>query len=461
MKKFFTTLLAIAFLAGGMATPAGAALNAVSPAVDPVDGFPIWYEDTNLLRLEQCQDPTAFCLNPQLTLPNPALPEAFPGNFPVETFYWNATAKINDPNVDATLIMALEGSFANGVVAVAGDQVVFARIRFTINPRTAATANAPFTVTHPFGTINVTTRGIGQRLLVTQDVGIAAGIFTGALANAPAGGIVNADGRSIGPFLTAAPPSPARVPGTGASVGGTFLSDGVTLIRLQGGPLGINDFTISGGGVVITEPTFTLIGKVSGCVVGIVAPVAVTDAGAAASGAAQVINVTANDTPGTTPGPPVATMPINKASIAITVPPANGTAVPKPDGTVIFTPNPTFVGNDSFTYTVSDNCGTVSNAVAVPVVVENLTVDRAEFRPKTGKWTVTGQSSAAAGSTMTVHKGADPATGPVIGSTTVKADGTYKFVGKSKTTPASPTQAQSISAQSAASVTRPKVLKVE
>ena len=467
MKKLITTFCAIVLLAGWMATPAGAALNAVSPGVDPLNGFPIWYEDTNLLRLGQCLDKGAICAIPEAMAPIPANPLVFPTNFPIEFSYYMAVAKVTDPSITAVMVLNVAGSFLPAVnnPAVPGTQLVFNRIRIDLTPRVAAAANVPMTVTHPFGTITVTTRGVGQRLLVTQDTGLAPGIFTGALLDSPAGGIVNATGVSIGPFLTAAPPAPARV----VVAGNTYLSDGVSFVGLNPGPGG-SAFTVvgpAGSGVNINQATWTLNGKVSGCVAGSTPPVAVADPGAAAAaGAAQVINVTANDTAGATPAVPgpATPVPIDKASIKITVAPANGTATPNQDGTVTFTPNPTFVGTDGFTYTVADNCGNVSNAMAVPVVVENLTVDRAEFRAKTGKWEVTGQSSAAAGSTMTIFKGAGPVvpgTTPVIGTTTVKADGTYKFVGKSKTPPASPAQPQSVSAQSAATVTRVKVMKVQ
>ena len=458
MKKIITILCVIAILAGSMAAPAGAALNAVGP-IDPTDGWPIWYEDGNLLRLEKCLIPGAQCLNPELTLPSPALPVvALPtlSNYFSEWFYYNATSIIADPAIGGTLVLALEGSLP---IAAPGQQVTFARIRFTLIPRTAAAVNVPVTVTHPFGTITATTRGLNQRLLVTQDVGVAAGIFTGAILNAGAGGTVNADGRSLGPFLTAAPPAAARV-----TIGGnTYIGDGVTPIALTGSPLGTNFFQIvgpAGSGINATQTAFTLMGKVSGCVAGIVAPIAVPDPGvAAATGQAQIINVTANDTPGTTPGPPAAPMPINKASITFTVPPANGTAIANPNGTVTYTPNATFTGTDSFTYTVQDNCGTVSNAVAVPVIVEKLVASKAEYRPKLGKWTVTGQSSQAAGKLITVLQG-DTA-GPVIGTTPVKADGTFKFVGKAKVPPASPAATQNVTVQSEAKVTTAAPLTVK
>ena len=241
--------------------------------------------------------------------------------------------------------------------------------------------------------------------------------------------------------------------------GNVYLANPNVPVAVQGAiATGINGFSIVGPGVNASTTQFALEGKVSGCVAGNDPPAAVADAGAAASGQPQVINLVANDTPGA-----IGTVPINPAAITVTVPPAGGTAVPKPDGTVTYTPNPTFAGVDVFSYTVQDNCGLTSAAAQVTVVVENMTVNRAEFRPKTAKWTVSGQSSAPAGSTMTIFKGAGPVvpgTTPVIGTTTVQADGTYKFVGQSKTPPASPIQEQSVSVQSAATVTKTQTMKV-
>ena len=92
------------------------------------------------------------------------------------------------------------------------------------------------------------------------------------------------------------------------------------------------------------------------------------------------------------------------------------------------------------------------------MIVERLVTDKAEYRPKIGKWTVAGQSSQAPGKLITVLQG-DTA-GPVLGTTPVRADGTWKFVGKSKIPPGSPTQAQSITVQSEVKVTTATTLKV-
>jgi hypothetical protein len=91
-----------------------------------------------------------------------------------------------------------------------------------------------------------------------------------------------------------------------------------------------------------------------------VLPVANNDTATTTSGLATIINVLANDTPAAS---------LNPASVVIVTPPANGTAVPNPDGTVTYTSAPGFAGTNTFTYTVKDNLGTVSNAATVTVNV--------------------------------------------------------------------------------------------
>ena len=83
-----------------------------------------------------------------LPVPNPNLPISFPDNFPVEVFYFRAISTITAGSVRALLNDQLEGSFANGNVAIPGDQIVFSRVRvrifgaspggtYTVTPRTA------------------------------------------------------------------------------------------------------------------------------------------------------------------------------------------------------------------------------------------------------------------------------------------------------------------------------------
>ncbi|MCA9220652.1 MAG: tandem-95 repeat protein [Planctomycetales bacterium] len=92
------------------------------------------------------------------------------------------------------------------------------------------------------------------------------------------------------------------------------------------------------------------------------APVAVNDTAQTNRDNSVVIRVLTNDTDvdGT----------LNRGTVTITVPPANGTIQPSAVlGELIYTPSQGFVGNDSFRYTVQDNNGTVSNEAVVTIRV--------------------------------------------------------------------------------------------
>src|SRR5437660_12064582 len=85
--------------------------------IDPVNGFPQYYQDSNGLALQQCVD---LVCDPALAIPNPNLPITFPDNFPVEIFYSRAISSITVGTIKAVLNDQFEGSFANGNVAIAG-----------------------------------------------------------------------------------------------------------------------------------------------------------------------------------------------------------------------------------------------------------------------------------------------------------------------------------------------------
>ncbi|MFQ5399231.1 MAG: tandem-95 repeat protein [Anaerolineae bacterium] len=235
-------LLSFGFLAYANHGPAGSHLVDVGP-VHPVNGFPMWYKDSNNLHLELCTDPNLCFFFP----PDPASPISFPGNFADEAFYWAAEALMVDatpPNPNkangtlgrAIITLALEGAFANGPV-VDGDQVVFGRIRIRVDN---LVQGETYTVTHPYGVDVFPNIGAdagpgaiaGPGISYVEDIGIGApGDFTGAL-----------DSR-IGPFLiwdpaTAPPPPPG------------FIADGgLTLQKVIGSPYGTNFFRVEGRNV--------------------------------------------------------------------------------------------------------------------------------------------------------------------------------------------------------------------
>ena len=136
------------------AVPCAVPLAEFGP-VDRVHGFPEYYQDSNGLALQACLD---FVCDPALPVPNPNLPISFPDNFPVEVFYFRAISTITAGPVRALLNDQLEGSFANGNVAIPGDQIVFSRVRVRIF---GASPGGTYTVTHPYGVEVVRADGVG------------------------------------------------------------------------------------------------------------------------------------------------------------------------------------------------------------------------------------------------------------------------------------------------------------
>src|SRR3954454_12263941 len=226
--------VAIAAPSGLLAPGAGApqpGLMAVGP-VNASNGFPDWYRDSNGVDLMPCNDPQDKYCGGAVPAPDPTQPPTFPGNFPNEFFYQQAGA---DSLVSAggNKVLAefdLEGAFASGPVA-AGDQMVFSRIRYKIVD--GLQPDTDYKITQPYGTDTVHTDAGATGFFVTQDVGVAAGDFTGAMK-----------GR-VGPFLQWAPnpTNPADVPPTG------YVGDGVTPHAVTGSPLSTNFVRIQGPGI--------------------------------------------------------------------------------------------------------------------------------------------------------------------------------------------------------------------
>src|SRR5438132_13587945 len=73
--------------------------------IDPVNGFPQYYQDSNGLALQQCVD---LVCDPALAIPDPTRPISFPDNFPVELFYSRAIASITVGTINAVLTDPLE-----------------------------------------------------------------------------------------------------------------------------------------------------------------------------------------------------------------------------------------------------------------------------------------------------------------------------------------------------------------
>jgi K319-like protein len=194
----------------GVLTPGSGVSGGITTVgpVNPNNGFPDWYRDTNGVDLMPCDDPQdPNC--PAVATPDPTAPVDFPGNFPEEFFYAQADTQnlTSNGGVQVLAQFSLEGAFLNGGPA-AGDQMVFDRIRYKI--LSGLQPGKDYKITQPYGTDTVTADDAGG-FFVTQDVGAVAGDFAAALK-----------GR-IGPFLHW---------DTGAPAG--YLGDGITPHKVLG-----------------------------------------------------------------------------------------------------------------------------------------------------------------------------------------------------------------------------------
>jgi hypothetical protein len=247
----FGVIAATATLAGAeVITPPPSGLAAVGPA-SSAHGFPVWYEDTNNLRLEQCLDlENPLCDNAFLAgeTPDPTTPISFPGNWPGESFFFSAGSSLTTAGGGkAVLVSALEATFANETVRD-GDQVVFGRVRFDIDFPGAGT----YTVTHPYGVDRFTvTAAEADDYRYVEDITPAPGDFTLAMKS------------RINPFLRW---------DTGLvtdAAGDKYVGDPNVEHAVTGSPLGTNFFRIEGPGIggpgvdMIQTDLFSIMGKVS------------------------------------------------------------------------------------------------------------------------------------------------------------------------------------------------------
>jgi hypothetical protein len=250
------TLVAGAGIAVGAVGPPGVngpGLAAVGP-VSPKDGFPVWYQDKTGLRVESCGIWTADPMCPAVApLPTPGSPVAFPTNFPVEGFYQLSSALLNTAGAGkATIELNLEQSLPQ---PANGQQTTFSRQRFTI---TNTTDGVPYTITTPAGVKTV--QSVGGKVRDTEDIGVAAGNFSGAL------------GGHVGPFLTwdtfgNAIPDPALKPNAIGKP--TYIGDGITPHKIIGSPYGTNFVRIQATGVnptPLTDACPTVAGPLADCI---------------------------------------------------------------------------------------------------------------------------------------------------------------------------------------------------
>ena len=410
VKKIHIFLLA-ALLAFGVAQNSQAALFDVSPVLvvpPPVlvgTGFPQWYQDFSAPATRPDANPnygigpTAGGLKielcPDLTVEPLCLSDAAADEF----FWWKADADLVMPAIGALTRPGRALLIQNTEGTTAAAPVVFNRTRIRIDVPVPGT----YTVTYPFGVkvYNVAVAGIANN--------VNTGIFDtlDEPAVPVAGNFRAALNTELGPFLFWDADLPIR--GAGAVNDNFFIGSPGVGHKVLGSPNGTNFFRIDGppgsniGGPGIDflqTDLFTVSGKVfTAAGTANTPPAAVPDAAATLKATPVVIDVLANDT--------FTDVPINPGSVTISTP-LGGTAVKTiVDGQVkvTFTPAPDFIGDGSFSYTVTGFGGMVSNAATVTVTVEDLKIAKAEFRPKFLKWRITGTSSDTTANTIGIQSG--------------------------------------------------------
>jgi hypothetical protein len=225
------SVLCITFLSMGQIVQG--AMDAVGPT-NPTNGFPVWYQAAGI-TLEQCNfsavvtDPNCIAAGPTDT--------PFPGVDFEEAFWFAADSTVAGQGVTGLLVENVEAAFGTGN-AMAGQQIVFSRIRIRIN--VPVTGN--YTVTFPYGqkTYNVTALVAGNDINDTVDIGGGPLDFVTAL------------GGSIGPFLQCVTPAPP--PG--------YLGNYNLPCTVTGSPTGNNFFRIQGpGGINVSTNLFSVSGK--------------------------------------------------------------------------------------------------------------------------------------------------------------------------------------------------------
>jgi hypothetical protein len=461
-----------------VAAPASAALPWLSgwpdPAVDRVaaagpgavayslaNGFPLWFEDANGVRLALCLDQTAVVgpgdvIFPCATgEPFPGAPISFPSNFGAEAAWWSATAastftsRLGEHSLSwfALLVLAQEARFAGGFTAD-GEQVAVGRIRL----RATLPVPGTYVVTHPYGQATYvvppppTNPALApeRALRQEQQVGnlLAPGpgqAYREALSDGPPPpapgfdpaidvGAVSSDATGIGPFLTPLTPAIA------AQGGALYLADPGTdlapsTVPVTGSPHGTNHLRIElldpPDGFVLDAATgnqwvqidrFQVTGKYFDAGEN-AAPIAEDDVASAAKGREVVVDVLANDRD--LPGPGNAHG-IDPGAIALPAPGGGylltATGETQRGGRVrrvtdfasgraafAYTPPPGFTGEDAFGYVVQDRGGRVSGEAVVRITVEELTVAEAEYRPRVGKWRVAGTTSDASDNVIAIR----------------------------------------------------------
>lgn len=218
-----------------LSAPAAFARLAAVGLLNPPNGFPIYYVDTNGIALEMTAPPFGTPVGGAITAPTMVFDAPVAGNtfsqrigFGTEARYYSCVA---DPNLTTafgkfTFEIGLLASFADSPTPIAqnGNQAVFSRIRCTVSgPKLPA---GIYTLRHPYGVETIVVSA-GKGLSFARDIPLPTKLdFTTAL------------GGDVGPFLAQSP-----LPGTfpvAPPFNTGWIGDGVTVGPITGSPIAFN-----------------------------------------------------------------------------------------------------------------------------------------------------------------------------------------------------------------------------
>jgi len=167
LKTRAALFTAAALAAAAFASPAHAVgVGVFSPPDAAFGGYPATFTDAIGQQLELCLDGPQ-CLA-TIERPDPSAPVSFPGNFPIESFWYEADAAIG---TQAIYVAAQEAIFGNGPPEFVkdGDQAGMGRIRIRVF--SGLEIGKPYRVTHPYGTLDVIAGAAPRQVNVTDDIG--------------------------------------------------------------------------------------------------------------------------------------------------------------------------------------------------------------------------------------------------------------------------------------------------
>lgn len=279
-----STVSILTLLLCGTLPVAYAALERVGPVTAATGGYPAWYQDKTGLAMEFCTPINqaelndGWCTILPADVPTGAAPETPFTNFSEEHFYWIAGA---GARTGGQLVLALEGAFSVGP-AIAGDQIVFGRLRIT---HASLPFDGDYKVYTPFGDFDFPGMRAGQRLFFTSDIGLTCGPAFDCALNSQIGPFLLPSNSSGGAEV---PPIPDLLPGQDSfydalapktpypATGKKYIADPARIGPITGSPLppftspvdGLvynhNRFRIelNGTTLVLDEPNFSLGGRV-------------------------------------------------------------------------------------------------------------------------------------------------------------------------------------------------------